>query len=67
MLGHFKYEGIGLRWSLDADGADWLVRAYIGVYHVTERCPNRPNLARASDIAKGLAPALMDRVRGEAA
>jgi hypothetical protein len=67
MLGHFMHEGIGLRWSMDAEGRDWVVKTYIGVYQVAERCPTRPNLARACDVAKGLAPALLDIVRGEAA
>lgn len=67
MLGHFKHEGIGLRWSMEADGGDWVVKTYVGAYHVAERCPTRPNLTRAVDIAKGLAPNLLDVVRGNAA
>lgn len=67
MLGHFKHEGIGLRWSMQAEADEWVVKTYIGVYHVVERCPTKPNLTRAVEIAKGLAPALLDMVRGEAA
>jgi hypothetical protein len=67
MLGHFKHEGIGVRWSMEAENEDWIVKTYVGVYHVAERCRTRPNLNRAVDIAKGLAPVLLDRVRGDAA
>ena len=67
MLGHFKHAGIGMRWSMQADGDAWVVKTYIGVYQVAETCPSRPNLTRAAEIAKGLAPALLGIVRGDAA
>jgi len=69
MLGHFKHEGIGFRWRLDSDPDEqtWVVKTYIGVYEVAERCPDRPNLTTAVEVAKGLAPALLDIVRGNAA
>ena len=67
MLGHFKHEGIGVRWSMEPDGDEWVVKTYIGVYHVSERCCTRPNLNRAAEVAKSLAPALLDMVRGDAA
>jgi len=56
-----------MRWSMQADGDSWVVRTYIGVYQVAETCPSRPNLSRAADIAKGLAPVLLGMVRGDAA
>jgi hypothetical protein len=56
-----------MRWSMQADGDAWEVKTYIGVYQVAESCPSRPNLGRAAEIAKGLAPALLGIVRGDAA
>jgi hypothetical protein len=52
---------------MEAEDDDWVVKTYVGVYHVAERCRTRPNLNRAVDIAKGLAPVLLDRVRNDAA
>jgi hypothetical protein len=52
---------------MEPDGGEWVVKTYIGVYHVAERCPTKPNLNRAAEVAKGLAPALLEMVRGNAA